>query len=198
MIISLSLFLFLKCFLNYTLERLLSKVGKLGRVNSHHCDFLLPTPAKISAWRPRGRWKGSASPSPRFGVGRSCSTDSQAAGLLLRSRAGWARRCGEREMDRFLGFVKQIRRSRRRKGKKYRAEEDYHEGYEDVYYYASEHFRSKRSPLHPPPAPSGMPGLTMNLAWSFNLKCKRFSRWCSLGAVLWVLKCYILLDLLQG
>ncbi|CAN0369315.1 unnamed protein product [Rangifer tarandus platyrhynchus] len=46
-------------------------------------------------------------------------------------------------MDRFLGFVKQIRRSRRRKGKKYRPEEDYHEGYEDVYYYASEHFRSE-------------------------------------------------------
>ncbi|KAJ7405675.1 hypothetical protein WISP_137777 [Willisornis vidua] len=45
-------------------------------------------------------------------------------------------------MERFLGFVKQIRRSRRRKGKKYRPEEDYHEGYEDVYYYASEHFRS--------------------------------------------------------
>ncbi|EOA96222.1 hypothetical protein Anapl_07432 [Anas platyrhynchos] len=45
------------------------------------------------------------------------------------------------EMERFLGFVKQIRRSRRRKGKKYRPEEDYHEGYEDVYYYASEHFR---------------------------------------------------------
>uniref|UniRef100_A0A8C3EA94 Glutamate receptor interacting protein 1 n=1 Tax=Corvus moneduloides TaxID=1196302 RepID=A0A8C3EA94_CORMO len=44
-------------------------------------------------------------------------------------------------MERFLGFVKQIRRSRRRKGKKYRPEEDYHEGYEDVYYYASEHFR---------------------------------------------------------
>lgn len=46
-------------------------------------------------------------------------------------------------MERFLGFVKQIRRSRRRKGKKYRPEEDYHEGYEDVYYYASEHFPSK-------------------------------------------------------
>ncbi|KAM5251350.1 glutamate receptor-interacting protein 1 isoform 28-T28 [Hipposideros larvatus] len=46
-------------------------------------------------------------------------------------------------MDRFLGFVKQIRRSRRRKGKKYRPEEDYHEGYEDVYYYASEHFRKE-------------------------------------------------------
>ncbi|XP_053410767.1 glutamate receptor-interacting protein 1 isoform X8 [Nycticebus coucang] len=45
-------------------------------------------------------------------------------------------------MDRFLGFVKQIRRSRRRKGKKYRPEEDYHEGYEDVYYY-SEHFRNE-------------------------------------------------------
>ncbi|KAK1789996.1 hypothetical protein P4O66_002317 [Electrophorus voltai] len=42
-------------------------------------------------------------------------------------------------MERFLGFVRQIRRSRRRKGKKYRPEEDYHEGYEDVYYYASEH-----------------------------------------------------------
>lgn len=48
-----------------------------------------------------------------------------------------------KEMERFLGFVRQIRRSRRRKGKKYRPEEDYHEGYEDVYYYASEHFRSK-------------------------------------------------------
>lgn len=48
-----------------------------------------------------------------------------------------------KDMERFLGFVKQIRRSRRRKGKKYRPEEDYHEGYEDVYYYASEHFRSK-------------------------------------------------------
>ncbi|XP_070127966.1 glutamate receptor-interacting protein 1 isoform X11 [Equus przewalskii] len=46
-------------------------------------------------------------------------------------------------MDRFLGFVKQIRRSRRRKGKKYRPEEDYHEGYEDVYYYAAEHFRKE-------------------------------------------------------
>ncbi|XP_054383348.1 glutamate receptor-interacting protein 1 isoform X7 [Pongo abelii] len=46
-------------------------------------------------------------------------------------------------MDRFLGFVKAIRRSRRRKGKKYRPEEDYHEGYEDVYYYASEHFRNE-------------------------------------------------------
>ncbi|XP_070804086.1 glutamate receptor-interacting protein 1 isoform X4 [Pituophis catenifer annectens] len=43
-------------------------------------------------------------------------------------------------MERFFGLVKQIRRSRRRKGKKYRPEEDYHEGYEDVYYYASEHF----------------------------------------------------------
>ncbi|XP_078532545.1 glutamate receptor-interacting protein 1 isoform X7 [Lissotriton helveticus] len=46
-------------------------------------------------------------------------------------------------MERFWGFVKQIRRSRRRKGKKYRPEEDYHEGYEDVYYYASEHFRNE-------------------------------------------------------
>ncbi|KAM8803009.1 glutamate receptor-interacting protein 1 isoform 7-T7 [Rhynchonycteris naso] len=46
-------------------------------------------------------------------------------------------------MDRFLGFLKQIRRSRRRKGKKYRPEEDYHEGYEDVYYYTSEHFRNE-------------------------------------------------------
>ncbi|XP_046728734.1 glutamate receptor-interacting protein 1 isoform X2 [Silurus meridionalis] len=46
-------------------------------------------------------------------------------------------------MDRFLGFVKQIRRSRRRKGKKYRPEEDYHEGYEDVYYYASEHMHNE-------------------------------------------------------
>ncbi|ERE92116.1 glutamate receptor interacting protein 1 [Cricetulus griseus] len=62
-------------------------------------------------------------------------------------------------MDRFLGFVKQIRRSRRRKGKKYRPEEDYQEGYEDVYYYASEHFRSKRSPT-----PSSPPS-----SWSFSL-----------------------------
>ncbi|XP_076861126.1 glutamate receptor-interacting protein 1 isoform X3 [Brachyhypopomus gauderio] len=46
-------------------------------------------------------------------------------------------------MDRFLGFVRQIRRSRRRKGKKYRPEEDYHEGYEDVYYYASEHLHNE-------------------------------------------------------
>ncbi|XP_028970615.2 glutamate receptor-interacting protein 1 isoform X5 [Esox lucius] len=45
-------------------------------------------------------------------------------------------------MERFLGFVKQIGRSRRRKGKKYRPEEDYHEGYEDVYYYASEHLQN--------------------------------------------------------
>ncbi|XP_064198418.1 glutamate receptor-interacting protein 1-like isoform X2 [Anguilla rostrata] len=42
-------------------------------------------------------------------------------------------------MERFLGFVRQIRWSRRRKGKKYRPEEDYHEGYEDVYYYTSQH-----------------------------------------------------------
>ncbi|KAL1275709.1 hypothetical protein QQF64_035332 [Cirrhinus molitorella] len=47
-------------------------------------------------------------------------------------------------MERFLGFVKQIRRSRRRKGKKYRPEEDYHEGYEDVYYYASEHLHHRK------------------------------------------------------
>ncbi|XP_035384120.1 glutamate receptor-interacting protein 1 isoform X2 [Electrophorus electricus] len=46
-------------------------------------------------------------------------------------------------MERFLGFVRQIRRSRRRKGKKYRPEEDYHEGYEDVYYYASEHLHNE-------------------------------------------------------
>ncbi|XP_073411579.1 glutamate receptor-interacting protein 1 isoform X16 [Dendrobates tinctorius] len=46
-------------------------------------------------------------------------------------------------MERFLGFVRQIRRSRRRKGKKYRPEEDYHEGYEDVYYYAAEHCRNE-------------------------------------------------------
>lgn len=56
---------------------------------------------------------------------------------------GYRRVLLREEMERFLGFVKQIRRSRRRKGKKYRPEEDYHEGYEDVYYYASEHFRSK-------------------------------------------------------
>ncbi|PKU48550.1 glutamate receptor-interacting protein 1 isoform x4 [Limosa lapponica baueri] len=54
-------------------------------------------------------------------------------------------------MERFLGFVKQIRRSRRRKGKKYRPEEDYHEGYEDVYYYASEHFR-REEPFPIPPS----------------------------------------------
>ncbi|XP_039524105.1 glutamate receptor-interacting protein 1 isoform X2 [Pimephales promelas] len=59
-------------------------------------------------------------------------------------------------MDRFLGFVKQIRRSRRRKGKKYRPEEDYHEGYEDVYYYASEHlhhegpYTKHSNPSRPP------------------------------------------------
>ncbi|XP_028809862.1 glutamate receptor-interacting protein 1 isoform X12 [Denticeps clupeoides] len=46
-------------------------------------------------------------------------------------------------MERFLGFVRQIRRSRRRKGKKYRPEEDYHEGYEDVYYYTSEHLHNE-------------------------------------------------------
>ncbi|KAF5908381.1 glutamate receptor-interacting protein 1 isoform X9 [Clarias magur] len=50
-------------------------------------------------------------------------------------------------MERFLGFVKQIRRSRRRKGKKYRPEEDYHEGYEDVYYYASEHLHRRHQTL---------------------------------------------------
>ncbi|MGH0137559.1 UNVERIFIED_CONTAM: hypothetical protein FKN15_002465 [Acipenser sinensis] len=48
-------------------------------------------------------------------------------------------------MERFFGFVKLIRRSRRRKGKKYRPEEDYHEGYEDVYYYASEHLQNEKS-----------------------------------------------------
>ncbi|KAJ8245290.1 hypothetical protein GJAV_G00269150 [Gymnothorax javanicus] len=42
-------------------------------------------------------------------------------------------------MERFLGLVRQIRRSRRRKGKRYRPEEDYHEGYEDVYYYTTHH-----------------------------------------------------------
>ncbi|XP_075065570.1 glutamate receptor-interacting protein 1 isoform X5 [Mixophyes fleayi] len=61
-------------------------------------------------------------------------------------------------MDRFLGFVRQIRRSRRRKGKKYRPEEDYHEGYEDVYYYASEHFRNEgpyTKSANQPKAPDG-------------------------------------------
>ncbi|XP_073694819.1 glutamate receptor-interacting protein 1-like isoform X12 [Garra rufa] len=59
-------------------------------------------------------------------------------------------------MERFFGFVKQIRRSRRRKGKKYRPEEDYHEGYEDVYYYASEHlhhegpYTKHSNPSRPP------------------------------------------------
>lgn len=90
---------------------------------------------------------------------------------------GWARLHGE--MERFLGFVKQIRRSRRRKGKKYRPEEDYHEGYEDVYYYASEHFRSK-DPLHPPAC---VLGLTETLVSCFSLKCKIFPRWYSLGVV---------------
>ncbi|XP_072407674.1 glutamate receptor-interacting protein 1 isoform X10 [Chiloscyllium punctatum] len=46
-------------------------------------------------------------------------------------------------MDRFLYLMKQMRRSRRRKSKKYRPEEDYHEGYEDVYYYASEQLRNE-------------------------------------------------------
>ncbi|XP_051976388.1 glutamate receptor-interacting protein 1-like isoform X2 [Xyrauchen texanus] len=59
-------------------------------------------------------------------------------------------------MERFLVFVKQIQRSRRRKGKKYRPEEDYHEGYEDVYYYASEHlhhegpYTKHSNPSRPP------------------------------------------------
>ncbi|XP_039625656.1 glutamate receptor-interacting protein 1 isoform X3 [Polypterus senegalus] len=56
-------------------------------------------------------------------------------------------------MERFLGFVRQIRRSRRRKGKKYRPEEDYHEGYEDVYYYASEHLQNE-GPYTKPSNPS--------------------------------------------
>ncbi|XP_062862233.1 glutamate receptor-interacting protein 1 isoform X1 [Trichomycterus rosablanca] len=55
-------------------------------------------------------------------------------------------------MERFLGFVKQIRRSRRRKGKKYRPEEDYHEGYEDVYYYASEHLHNEGPYKHSNPS----------------------------------------------
>ncbi|XP_042191192.1 glutamate receptor-interacting protein 1 isoform X8 [Callorhinchus milii] len=46
-------------------------------------------------------------------------------------------------MERFLSLMKHMRRSRRRKGKKYRPEEDYHEGYEDVYYYASEHMQNE-------------------------------------------------------
>ncbi|XP_067906579.1 glutamate receptor-interacting protein 1 isoform X1 [Heterodontus francisci] len=46
-------------------------------------------------------------------------------------------------MDRFLYLMKQMRRSRRRKSKKYRPEEDYHEGYEDVYYYASEQLHNE-------------------------------------------------------
>uniref|UniRef100_A0A8C9VLY0 Glutamate receptor interacting protein 1 n=1 Tax=Scleropages formosus TaxID=113540 RepID=A0A8C9VLY0_SCLFO len=46
-------------------------------------------------------------------------------------------------MERFLGFVRQIRRSRRWRGKKYRPEEDYHEGYEDVYYYTSDHLHNE-------------------------------------------------------
>ncbi|KAL4640671.1 glutamate receptor-interacting protein 1-like [Arapaima gigas] len=41
-------------------------------------------------------------------------------------------------MERFLGFVRHISRSTRWRGKKYRPEEDYHEGYEDVYYYTSD------------------------------------------------------------
>ncbi|XP_058883664.1 glutamate receptor-interacting protein 1 isoform X7 [Acipenser ruthenus] len=59
-------------------------------------------------------------------------------------------------MERFFGFVKLIRRSRRRKGKKYRPEEDYHEGYEDVYYYASEHLQNE-GPYTKPSNPSKPP-----------------------------------------
>ncbi|XP_041114214.1 glutamate receptor-interacting protein 1-like isoform X6 [Polyodon spathula] len=59
-------------------------------------------------------------------------------------------------MERFFGFVKLIRRSRRRKGKKYRPEEDYHEGYEDVYYYASEHLQNE-GPYSKPSNPSKPP-----------------------------------------
>lgn len=36
--------------------------------------------------------------------------------------------------------------------------------------------------LHPP-VPSRMLGLTINLVWSLNLKCKRFPRWYSGWAV---------------
>ncbi|XP_062913849.1 glutamate receptor-interacting protein 1 isoform X2 [Mobula hypostoma] len=46
-------------------------------------------------------------------------------------------------MDRFLNMMKQVKRTRRRKSKKYRPEEDYHEGYEDVYYYASEQLHNE-------------------------------------------------------
>ncbi|XP_041110045.1 glutamate receptor-interacting protein 1-like isoform X8 [Polyodon spathula] len=59
-------------------------------------------------------------------------------------------------MERFFGFVKLIGRSRRRKGKKYRPEEDYHEGYEDVYYYASEHLQNE-GPYSKPSNPSKPP-----------------------------------------
>ncbi|XP_031205187.1 glutamate receptor-interacting protein 1 isoform X3 [Mastomys coucha] len=84
-------------------------------------------------------------PGPRLGEGHSCSTGLKSS-WAVRSAAGCAASTvlpREPVMDRFLGFVKQIRRSRRRKGKKYRPEEDYQEGYEDVYYYASEHFRNE-------------------------------------------------------
>ncbi|KAL6057949.1 hypothetical protein STEG23_015817 [Scotinomys teguina] len=79
-------------------------------------------------------------PVPGLPEGHSCSTDLRSS-WAVRSVAGCAALPWKSVMDRFLGFVKQIRRSRRRKGKKYRPEEDYQEGYEDVYYYASEHFR---------------------------------------------------------
>ncbi|XP_072915671.1 glutamate receptor-interacting protein 1 isoform X1 [Hemitrygon akajei] len=46
-------------------------------------------------------------------------------------------------MERFLNMMKQVKRTRRRKSKKYRPEEDYHEGYEDVYYYASEQLHNE-------------------------------------------------------
>ncbi|MXQ93913.1 hypothetical protein E5288_WYG022064 [Bos mutus] len=81
-------------------------------------------------------------------------------------------------MDRFLGFVKQIRRSRRRKGKKYRPEEDYHEGYEDVYYYASEHFRSSTTLLQSPNIFSGttVSRTSFRDFWKMNGPCSPFEK----------------------
>lgn len=40
-------------------------------------------------------------------------------------------------MERFLALLRLL--SRRRRGRRYRADDDYQEGYEDVYYYTSKY-----------------------------------------------------------
>lgn len=120
------------------------EVRNLVRVNSYRYFPSSPRLKSLPCWWHRGRWKDGASHSPRFGAGHSCSTDSQAAGLLLHSPV-LAEPGGAGSERWTASWDCQADKKIQEKGKKYRPK-DYHEGYEDVLLRLQSIFRSKRLP----------------------------------------------------